>query len=70
MKVRVCYTVEITPEFRAALAGYYGQKKISRNEIRGHYISNGFSVDDDIIDEHGHDEPYYNPLTGEREFPI
>lgn len=54
MKVRVTYTVEVSDEYRRALASYYGGAGLAtREEVQAHHRVNGTSLDDDVMYDYG-----------------
>jgi len=52
MKIRVCYTVEVSDELRRALNARLGLPgKANRDQLKTHYRLHGLSIDDDVMAE-------------------
>ena len=53
MKVRVCYTVDVTDDYRRAIRNRFGQTgKATRSEVAEFLRQNGGSLDDDLMFEY------------------
>jgi hypothetical protein len=53
MKVRVCYTVHVTDEYRRAICRFYGEnRKATRKEVVQWFWTYGQGVDDDLMTDY------------------
>ena len=53
MKVRICYTEEVSDEFRRAINDYHGKPgPASRKEVQDWFWLFGQSMNDDLVEYH------------------